>query len=820
MDFQFSHYNIGNNLAGGFWLGSSTYTANFNVNPIVIFTDSTGNSGGLCQEYPQSLTTLNTTPTIAQPSLGVTAFGFSTPALPTVQSYTPNIVELCPQEQLYLGPDTILCPNQSLTIGVIPSSSATYLWSTNGTGPSITVNQAGTYWLEVIQNGCPRRDTIVIDFHPDIDLLPTLNTSICLGDSLELSVPQGVNNWQWSTGSTDSSIVLQQGGIYTLSASTSFCDYTDSINLAIVNPPNISLGPDTSICPQSQYLLDVFRPGATYLWQDGSMQSDLTVVDSGLYAVEVILTPCVVRDSVNIDLRAVQKPNIGPDTTLCLGESLSLQNSILAQNSLWSDGSTADTLLISQANIYWLESFDGFCPARDSMELFILQDEAVDLGPDTTICAGEALVLDPGFPGTQHLWQGNIDQLSLSVDTTGWYWVQVIAPLCDDTDSIFVTVVEPPVVEIVEDSFRFCLGDSVFLDVADDPTLSYQWNDGLMGPDRWLAREGWYELLGVDSLCESRDSVYVSTPAVPVFSLGNDSSLCEGDSVLLIPDRQLGTLLWSDNSSESSLLVEQDGLYWLTQDVGGCSYSDSVQLSFLPFPLIDLGPDTSLCEGQSLLLGNASLPDLEYLWQDGSRQAQLLASVSGIYSLRATRGQCATTDEIQISFEAVPPFSLGIDTAYCTPDGGMLLSPELPAYLDLLWSDGSTEPTLFVEGPGIYSLNINTEVCGSLSDTIEIREYSCFCPLFFPSAFSPNQDGLNEVFSGIGDCQPLDYDFQVFNRWGGLMFSSREKEASWDGTFNGSPCPEGVYVWVARYRFRDRGGWREDFQRGTVSLIR
>ncbi|MEL7533531.1 MAG: gliding motility-associated C-terminal domain-containing protein, partial [Bacteroidota bacterium] len=100
------------------------------------------------------------------------------------------------------------------------------------------------------------------------------------------------------------------------------------------------------------------------------------------------------------------------------------------------------------------------------------------------------------------------------------------------------------------------------------------------------------------------------------------------------------------------------------------------------------------------------------------------------------------------------------------------------------------------------------------------QEYSCNCPLFFPSAFSPNQDGLNESFGGIGDCQALDYDLQIFNRWGILMYSSREKDASWDGSFSGRVCPEGVYVWVARYRFRDRGGWREDFQRGTVSLIR
>lgn len=821
-DFQESHYTLGANFAGGLWLGISSFQNSGAIEPFFLFTDSLGLTGGLCNDYPQSLLSLDMAPSIAEPAIAISAFGFSTPAAPNVQNHSAAILDICPPLYLDLGPDTTLCPQATLNASVQSFPGASYLWSNNETDTSILITQAGTYWLEVSVNGCPRRDTIVVGYHPDIDLLPLANASICQGDSILLSVPQGVmlNTWQWYDGSLDSNLAISQAGLYTLSASTDFCTYLDSFVLSVNQPPNIELGPDTSICPQSLLLLDAFYPGASYLWQDGSMQADFEVSDSGLYHIQVSIVPCIVYDSIQIDLRAISPPDLGPDTTLCLGEQISLQNPFSNQTGLWSDGSNLDSLLIGQAGIYWLEIFDGFCPVRDSLQLYILANESVDLGADTTICRGEELVLDPGFPGTQHIWQGTIDQPTFTADSSGWYWVQVIAPLCDDTDSIFVSVREPPAIEIGMDTLRFCLGDSLFLDVPDDPNFTYSWDDGGTSADRWLKEEGWYRLRVFDSLCRNDDSIYVASPPVPLFSLGADSSLCEGDSLSLRPNSNVGAFLWSDGSTAASLGVLRSGEYWLTQSVVGCSFTDSISLNFLPYPELALGEDTTLCEGQTILLGVEAQTGVQYLWQDASTDERLLAGEAGLYTLRGTLGQCTSTDEFVLSYDPLPQFSLGPDTAFCALDGGLRINPVLPAYQQLIWSTAAMEPSIFIEEAGQYELTLMTEVCGELRDTITVLEYPCICPIYFPSAFSPNQDGRNEVFAGIGDCQPLDYELQIFNRWGSLMFSSREKTKVWDGSYQGRTCPEGVYVWVVHYRFRDRGGWRDDFRRGTLSLIR
>ncbi|MEL6593189.1 MAG: gliding motility-associated C-terminal domain-containing protein, partial [Bacteroidota bacterium] len=299
-----------------------------------------------------------------------------------------------------------------------------------------------------------------------------------------------------------------------------------------------------------------------------------------------------------------------------------------------------------------------------------------------------------------------------------------------------------------------------------------------------------------------------------------DRDLCEGDSLLLFPDLSIGDFLWSDGSQEMGLFLEEDGIYWLEQDLGGCSFRDSVNIRFLPFPIIELGTDTTLCEGDILGVEVVPEPGVSYRWQDGQAGPSYAVGVSGLYALRATIGQCESEDSVRVDFVERPVFSLGPDTVFCTIDGEMSLLPILPDYQSLVWSDGSDGPLLVIEEGGEYWLEITTEVCGTLRDSVSVTEYPCLCPLFFASAFSPNGDGQNEAFGAAGICQPIDYELQIFNRWGQALFETQIPTQQWDGRFNGQAVPEGVYVWVARYGFRDRGGWRETFQRGTVTLIR
>lgn len=93
-----------------------------------------------------------------------------------------------------------------------------------------------------------------------------------------------------------------------------------------------------------------------------------------------------------------------------------------------------------------------------------------------------------------------------------------------------------------------------------------------------------------------------------------------------------------------------------------------------------------------------------------------------------------------------------------------------------------------------------------------------FCLIEVPTAFTPNNDGLNDYFQPHNAFKADNYDFRVYNRWGQLVFHSRNWQEKWDGRFNGAVQNQGVFVWMLSYKHRDTG--KEVFRKGTVTLIR
>ncbi len=92
------------------------------------------------------------------------------------------------------------------------------------------------------------------------------------------------------------------------------------------------------------------------------------------------------------------------------------------------------------------------------------------------------------------------------------------------------------------------------------------------------------------------------------------------------------------------------------------------------------------------------------------------------------------------------------------------------------------------------------------------------CYIAVPSAFTPNGDGLNDYLYPLNAYKADNLDFKVFNRYGQLVFETRDWTQKWDGRINGTPQPAGTYVWSLQYTDRDSG--RRFFQKGTTILIR
>lgn len=171
---------------------------------------------------------------------------------------------------------------------------------------------------------------------------------------------------------------------------------------------------------------------------------------------------------------------------------------------------------------------------------------------------------------------------------------------------------------------------------------------------------------------------------------------------------------------------------------------------------------------------------------------------------------CDSIRLLHLTVLAKPAPDLGLAKEICQGDS-LLLYPG--AFASYVWQDGSTAAHFKVTKPGRYSVMV-TNACGANSDEIAITEDDC--TIYFPSAFTPNNDGKNDVFNILNAHGLQDYDLMIYNRWGQKIFESRDLAKGWNGLFNGQLQSTGVYVWSCRYKKYNAIVNRK----GTVVLIR
>jgi len=135
-------------------------------------------------------------------------------------------------------------------------------------------------------------------------------------------------------------------------------------------------------------------------------------------------------------------------------------------------------------------------------------------------------------------------------------------------------------------------------------------------------------------------------------------------------------------------------------------------------------------------------------------------------------------------------------------------------FLSYLWQDNSTADNFIVTKPGIYSVAVSSNTCGSSEAEIEI--FNKNCNEYFPSAFTPNGDGKNDYFRILNASNLTNYSLTIYNRWGEIVFQTNDYSKGWDGTVKGQPQSTAVFVYLCRYK---KAG-NAMLAKGTITLIR
>ena len=217
----------------------------------------------------------------------------------------------------------------------------------------------------------------------------------------------------------------------------------------------------------------------------------------------------------------------------------------------------------------------------------------------------------------------------------------------------------------------------------------------------------------------------------------------------------------------------------------------------------DFPRDTAICEGQNLVINayKPNISDLKFIWQDGSSAPSYTTNQTGTYNVVAYNSalNCLRNDSITVHVLPNSRPNLSIDTTICRNKSLTILAGTARAKERVVWENGSTQANRIITEAGNYSAVVSDE-CASWQVNYQVKADDCELNIFVPNTFSPNNDGNNDDFKPYFNTILADvrqYKFVIYDRWGGLMFSTQNINSTWDGSAGNSQrkCVEGIYTW-------------------------
>ncbi len=228
---------------------------------------------------------------------------------------------------------------------------------------------------------------------------------------------------------------------------------------------------------------------------------------------------------------------------------------------------------------------------------------------------------------------------------------------------------------------------------------------------------------------------------------------------------------------------------------------------------VNLSRDHFLCQGDFVTI---SIPGYrDYLWSNGSTERFIRLTEPGTFHVTVT-DYCGyqSSDTLEVHNVNPDEVDLGPDKAVC-PHKPVDLDAG-PGFKTYLWENGSTSQKIRVNTPGNYTVTVSNEHNCKASDTITLFEEGCYQGIVFPNAFTPNNDGKNDLFKPSVFATPEYFELIIFNRWGQVIFETKDFNTGWDGKISGHLQNSQNFLYICRYKFPSQ---EPQIQRSAFMLI-
>jgi len=630
--------------------------------------------------------------------------------------------------------DSALCPGEFTTLtAAISGGTGPYsiLWSTGHTANSIQ-GQAGQYFAEVIDaSGCHiATDTLLVEAFP----LPLVDAgsdqTVCDGVQVTLN-GSGAVTYQWDQGVQDGIPFTPAVGTTTytvIGTDANGCSNTDQMDVTVYNLPNVTAGPDVSVCDGDQVMLN--GGGAlNYQWDQGVQNGAPFTPVVGVTTYTVIGTDangCSNSDQVNVAVNPLPNVNAGLDQAVCNGQTVTLTGSG-AVNYQWDNGVIDGVPFVQTigTTTYTVIGTDANgCQNTDQVDVTVHPLPNVNAGPDQAVCDGVQVTLN-ATGAVNYQWDQGVQNgvpFNAPIGTTTYTVIGTDVNGCINADQVNVTVYPLPNVDAGLNQF-VCEGTQVML--IGSGALNYQWDQGVQNGLPFTPGLGMttYTVTGIDlNGCQNTDIVSILVHPLPVVNAGLDVTVCEGEQVVLSGSG--ATAYQWDNGVQNGIpFTPPVGTMTYTvigTDANGCSSNDQVDVTVNPIPLVDAGVDQTVCDGVQVTLSGSGA--VTYQWSHGIQDGLPFTPSIGTttYTVIGTSANgCFNSDQVDVTVNPIPLVDAGADQTVCD---GIQVTLNGSGALNYQWDQGIQDGVAFTPTVGTTTYTvIGTDINGcSNSDQVDV----------------------------------------------------------------------------------------------------
>jgi len=625
--------------------------------------------------------------------------------------------------------------------------------------------------------------------------------------------------------------------------------YRVPVTVFVRQAPSANAGNDTSVCIGHGVQLSA-SGGVSYMWLPATGLNSMTISNpiaspsiNTLYTVTVTdIYGCTNTDNIDVVVNPLPQPGAGAtSSSICFGNSTTIVG-VGGVSYHWNTGDSTSTFTVSPSvpttYVVTVTDING-CSAIAQVTLGVLPLPVANAGTDTSVCFGSGVQLIAS--GSVHyawspavsLSAGNISNPIASPAITTTYTVTVSTNQgCSTSDAVVVTV--NPLPQITGGGAQsICLGDSASFIVGGG--VSYIWSNGETTPGIIVSPvlSSSYTVTVTDALgCVNKDTVLITVFPLPNASAGNDTSICPGTNAQLHASGGVSyswnPSIWLNNNTIANPIampISNITYFVNVTDTNGCSKIDSININLYPEPIINIIPSVfSGCGPLQVFFNDSNLTNIsnwEWNFGDPASDTNNISVLqnpahtynsAGTYSVELTLTTIHGCQNTYVSNNLITVYPNPVASFEAQPSTSNIYHPTIAFINNSIdavswtWNFGNLgqststvfEPSFTYDDDGTYLVTLfvlSPHGCAdSTSGEVVMKPEFTF---FIPNVFTPDNDGLNDYFQGVGK-NFNDYKMLIYDRWGKLIFETNDYAKPWYGKRNNTNefCMAGVYVYI------------------------